>query len=203
MTKRPGTQSGEDRDAKALQQMRRTSRSEQPEDGFTPVRHILDLIQDEHPELGPVVQAIWAHVANVEMRANQRMGDETANESIHRRIDEQQDEISMIHQQLSDIRVGQSTTREELVRKFADLTGADGTNGKVGTIRASLEKLHSRIWWGVTAVVGGIGSVVVKLIIVGKTYGEMETQIETNRTQIQFIQSIVFKQILAVPGKVQ
>lgn len=167
------------------------------ENGFTPVRHVLDLISESHPELAPLISKIWEHTANVEMRLNARLGDETAIENVNRQVSEQQDEIDMIHQQFGDL-------REDLARRFTDLTGQNGTNGKVGTIRTSLEKLHSRLWWGVTFIVGAIGGAGVKLVLIGKTYGEMEAEIKASQAQIQLLQSVVFKQSQSAPtpGKV-
>lgn len=208
MSKRPGTQSGEDRDAAARKQMRRTPREGVAirDDGFTPVRHVLDLISESHPELAPLISKIWEHTANVEMRLNARMGSETASENVNRRIDEQQDEINMIHQSLSEIRGNQALTREDIAKRFTDLTGRDGTNGKVGTLRVSLEKLHSKLWWGVTMIVGGLSGVAVKLIMVGTIYGQMKAEIEADHNQIQLLQQLVFKNqlkaVLDAPGKV-
>lgn len=199
MTKRPGTQSGDDRDQKALERLRREAAAQRSSDpGFTPVRHILDIVEVEYPGLAPVVQMIWSHTANLEMRLNARLGDQTSFENIHQRVDEQQDEIDLLNTQFNDL-------REDLAKKFTDLVGINGTNGKVGTLRVAVEKLYARIWWAATFVVGAVSGAAVKLVLIVMTYAEMKSQIEANRTQIQLLQSAMYKAHTATdqtPGKV-
>lgn len=140
---------------------------------ITPVTDILDLIED--PQLRRIVRLIWEHTANSEMRAVQRVPDEQ--------------DIARLRSELRELQL--------------ELTGKDGTNGKVGVLRGAVEKLLSRAWWFFTVAVGGIGAAAIKLIVVGRAYGELETQCQANTARVQLLEQVVFlKSQPAAAGKV-
>jgi hypothetical protein len=165
--------------------------AERDRDQVTPVTDLLDLIDGldiiDGPRLKRIVRLIWEHTANVEMRAVQRIPDE---------------------QDITKLRADVAAIDADLRREFRELQfelmGRDGTNGKIGMLRGAVEKLLSRAWWFFTVAVGGIGAAAIKLIVVGRTYGELEMQCRANTARVQLLEQVVFlKSQPAAAGKVE
>lgn len=137
-------------------------------DHHTPVTDLLALI-DGLDEITPrqlkqIVRLVWEHTTNVELRSVQRIPDEQTT----------------------------AETRREFRELQLELTGKDGKNGKIGLLREAVDRLMSRAWWFFTVFVGGIGAAAVKLLIVGRAYGELDAQVNSNRARLQLIEQVVF-----------
>lgn len=197
--KRSGTQSDEDR---ALRELARRRSGNTPPAGtpvvneqvaggdewagqdFTPVGSVFDRIADEmvlSDRERMILRLVWQHTANMEMRGRKR-SDSQDTSLLAKRID-------------------------DLETRVVDMSGADGTNGKIGNLRKSVDGILSKGWWLITVLVGGIGAAAVKLIIVGRAYGELETKVENNTNRIQLIERATFLKSIpllvdpAPPGK--
>jgi hypothetical protein len=185
--KRPGTQSDEDRALAELARRRSgntpvggtptvpTNEFNQGDEDFTPVGKVIDRIEevmmlDERDRM--LLRLFWQHTANMEMRSRKR-SDSQDTSALAKRIDE-----------LENFRT--------------DVTGADGTNGKIGNLRKQLDSALARAWWLVTVLVGGIGAAAIKLIIVGQAYGELKQSVDNNARQIQLIERATF--LKSIPG---
>ena len=82
--------------------------------------------------------------------------------------------------------------RELAVRQFTDLTGVSGANGKVGTLQKAVDKMRDRMWWFTTFALGSIGAAAVKLVLVSRAYGSLETQVHANQARIELLERVVF-----------
>jgi hypothetical protein len=159
-------------------------------DSFTPVTDLLDMIDD--PQLRRIVRLMWEHTANMEMRAQKRVGTEGDVEQLGAAVAVLEGEITRLRNQAATQHSEHVALRELAIRQFADLTGADGKNGKVGTLRERVAKLVERSWWLFTVAVGGLGAAAVKLVIVGRAYGELETQVHSNAARLELLENVVF-----------
>jgi hypothetical protein len=137
-------------------------------DSFTPVpADLLDLFDD--PRWPNALRRIWAHTANVELRAMNRIGT--------------QPDFAALRD------------------KMLELIGREGNNGKIGQLRKDIDGVLSRAWWFLTVCIGGIGAAAVKLIIVGRAYGELETQVRANRDRVGLLEAVLFHLPAPLPEK--
>lgn len=183
--KRPGTQSDEDRALQAIRDRRATPATGVPTDefnrgdeDFTPVGKVIDRIEevmvlDERDRL--LLRLFWQHTANMEMRSRKR-SDSQDTSILSKRIDDAENRLIAI-------------------------SGERGDNGTLGNLRKAVDGILSKSWWLVTALVGGVGAAAIKLVIVGRAYGELETQVKANTSRIQLIENVTFfKSFPKLPG---
>lgn len=149
------------------------------EDDFTPVASVFERIEEsfvptERERM--LLHLVWQHTANMELRSRARR-DTDGTKALVDRVD------------------GVETA-------IVDIRGERGNNGKLGALKARVDALMSRAWWLVTVLVGGVGAAAVKLIIVGRAYGELETEVQANKARIQLLERVVFlKSRPAAPEK--
>lgn len=99
-------------------------------------------------------------------------------------------------------RVGDHADVRRLAETLLEIAGRDGKNGRIGQLRKDVDSVLSRAWWFLTVLVGSAGAAIVKLVIVGQAYGELKTQVRTNREHIQLVESVLFHIPLpAAPAK--
>ena len=115
------------------------------DDHFTPVQHVIDLIEDrivltERERL--IVTVIWRHTANLELRARQRSDSQDSGQ-LRRDID-------------------------ALQLAIVDIRGEHGNNGKLGALKARVDQAESRRWWAVTALAGLVVTVISASIGFGR-----------------------------------
>lgn len=165
--KRPGAMSDE---ARALDAMRRrreeASGSFEVEDHFTPVSQVIERAADLTDRERMLLRYIWTHTANMEMRARAR-SDSQDSAQLRREIDA-----------LQEWRV--------------DVVGQTGANGRLGALKGRVDVFMNRAWAVLLILLGGVAGAAVKLIIVGRAYGELETQVEANRARLQLLEGVVF-----------
>jgi hypothetical protein len=104
----------------------------------------------------------------------------------------------------------------ELELAVVDIRGESGSNGKLGNLRTELEAakklqatLVGRFWALAMLVLGGAVGAAIKLVLIGRWVGALETQVEANRSslvqqasEIQALQSLAFSRFTpASPGK--
>lgn len=146
---------------------------------FTPVTDVMELLDAEivlTDREKRILHYMWRHSANQELRARQRR--ETGDTAVlERRID-------------------------SLETDMVDVRGKSGDNGKLGSLRQRVDAFLGRAWALVLLLLGGVSGVAVKLVIVGRSYGELETQVEANRARLQLLENVVFlKSLPALPEK--
>lgn len=80
-----------------------------------------------------------------------------------------------------------------------DIRGESGDNGKLGNltglvkaINDELSKLSGRAWWAITVILGGLGAAAVKLVVIGKSYGELGTTVDNLKSQLERQQTEIF-----------
>jgi hypothetical protein len=159
-------------------------------DAFTPVTDILDSIED--PNLRWAIRQVWEHTANMELRAKQRAGNDGDVQKLQATIAQLERTIAQLREDQERSERNHVELREHVVRHVADVVGADGKNGKVGTLREKVTKLLDRAWWLATVAIGGLGAAAVKLVIVGRAYGELETKVHANEARLDLVESVVF-----------
>lgn len=143
---------------------------------FTPVGQVIERIEevmvlDERDRL--LLRLFWQHTANMEMRARKR-SDSQDTSVIAKQVNE-----------LQDWRI--------------DIEGKSGTNGKLGNLRKAVDGILHKGWWLITVLVGGIGAAAVKLIIVGRAYGELETKVENNSSRLKLLERVTFLKFPGLP----
>lgn len=190
--RRPGSMSGEDRDLEALKRRRVATpphgvlvapgvlellgeltqleqdldaEADEFDEQFTPVKEVLALAQSTNEQA--IVLALWRHTANQELRFRR-----TRNRSSEGQMRKELDEL-----------------RDRVV----DLSGKDGTNGKVGETRRRVDGLFKGAWWGATLLVGSIGTLVVKVILVVRTFDAVEARAEHNSQALLEMQARVLR----------
>jgi hypothetical protein len=136
-----------------------------PED-FTPVTAILEIadrVQDaETRELVRDIAAqIWQHTANMRMRTDAQYANSDAAE------------VEALRVQVT-----------ELERRVVDISGKDGTNGKLGENRRRTDALSRAAWWLVCSIVGGIGAAAIKLVMVVRAFDAVEARSLHNAQQL-------------------
>ncbi|MGE3453695.1 MAG: hypothetical protein AB7O24_01150 [Kofleriaceae bacterium] len=116
------------------------------------------------PELEQVMIATYRHVSNAFMALKTEAEDREP-ERLRQRI-------------------------EILERAKVDIQGESGSNGRLGNltktvsaIAADVDKILSRAWWLFTLLVAGLGGAAVKLVVIGKAYGELETTVQNMKAQ--------------------
>jgi hypothetical protein len=131
------------------------------EDHFTPVHHVIEVIEERlHIEGGVVltererliVTMIWRHTANLELRARRR-SDSSDHTKIRRDID-------------------------ALETAITDIRGERGDNGKLGALKARVDQAESRRWWAITALAGVVVTVISASIAFGRWMSSVETDVE-------------------------
>jgi hypothetical protein len=160
-------------DARALigRQQRRTPQGgvrvvvdpEEDRGQFTPVTDLLDRIHD--PEVRWSIRMVWEHTANIEMRLAARIDASDAAQIA--------DDVAKVSTAITDIH------------------GAKGTNGKLGELRRRVDNLSSKAWWLFTAIVGGVGAALVKLVIVVRAFDAVEHKANASADQIKVLQAQV------------
>jgi hypothetical protein len=70
--------------------------------------------------------------------------------------------------------------------------GSDALRTELDTVQASVKKLFDRAWWLFTMLVGALGAAAIKLVIIGRAYGDMETEIRALKDRTQLIESVDF-----------
>jgi hypothetical protein len=125
---------------------------------FTPVAHVLERIPDV-PTRNLAV-TLWQHTANMELRCRQRVGDKH-NVAKH------------------DVRI------RELEDWRIDERGEMGTNGKLGALGTRVHEMRKGAVWLMTTILAGAVAGIVKLILVGRSYGALENQVDTNTSEIE------------------
>jgi hypothetical protein len=137
-------------------------------DQFTPVTDLLDVIED--PQLRRIVRLMWEHTANVELRAEQRIGSGID-------ISEHIEDDARMHR--------------EIAVALADIRGERGDNGKLGALKSRVDILTTRAWALVALVIGGVASMALKLVMVGRTFGELETEVAASKARIALLESVL------------
>ena len=98
----------------------------------------------------------------------------------------------------------------ELELAIVDLRGESGSNGKLGNIRAELTAVKEkqaafigRFWALVMVVLGGLVGTVIELVLIGRAYGALETQVADDRAALVQLQSLTFARFTpaTTPGK--
>lgn len=118
---------------------------------FTPVTDVLERIDD--PVARDIVEVMWRHTANMELRAVQRLR-ETEAGRLAARVDDVETAIT-------------------------DIRGEHGANGKLGALKDRVDKSEARRWWVITFLVGTLVTVLAAAIGLGRWIGSVETDIET------------------------
>lgn len=147
-------------------------------DEFTPVQPVLDLITalDVPNDMKVIARTFWQHTANLEMRVRQRIG------------------------KAKDLTAVRAELREH-ADLLLELAGEGGKNGKIGQLRKDVDSVLSRAWWLVTVLVTAAGGLAVKLIIVGRAYGELEAQVRANRERVGLLEAVLFHLPAPAPEK--
>lgn len=186
MTKRPGTQSDEDRALAELQRRRAQTppggvEVHAPEDR-TPVTEVLDLA-DRMPDpeareiLRDVAAKIWNHTTNQELRHRAAI---------------QRTEASAIRDALDEHTAADTEHHGEVMRALADIHGASGQNGKLGELRRRVDSLSKAAWLLVSVAVGGLGAAAIKLVMVVRAFDAVEARGEaTAARQVELIDRVL------------
>lgn len=181
--KRPGTMSGEDRDAAALARIR--ARIDTPHGGvpilaidsddFTPVgvaiEHLekaIDLTDRERL----LIELGWKHSANQEMRSRKRV---------------ELTEGGQLRAELDEVSRVVATHAE----RITDATGKSGDNGKLGELKRRVDAWTSKTWWLVTALLGALGTAAIKLVLVTRAFDAVESRSVANAEQLKILQAQV------------
>ena len=181
MTKRPGTQSDEDRAAAELQRRRAATPVggvviHAPEDR-TPVTDVLPLAgEDESSRL--MLVAVWRHIDNLEMRLLAKIS-ATSGETHRQALDEHEATDHAHH----------ATVTEAL----ADIHGRSGTNGKLGELKRRVDALTRAAWLLVSVAVGGLGAAAIKLVMVVRTFDAVEARSMHSAAQLLEVQARVLR----------
>lgn len=145
---------------------------------FTPVRNILEMFAAEFaddPRMEALVVALWRHSANQEQRWRE-LGDVAGHEVVRNELAEIKEAIIV-------------------------LQGPDGKNGKVGNLRADVDKMNSRAWGLITFVLAGLLGVGAMLANVGSRFGTVEALANSNAARLGLVENVLF--IRSIPqGKV-
>lgn len=187
MTKRPGTQSDEDRALAELQRRRAQTppggvEVHAPEDR-TPVTEVLDLA-DRMPDpeareiLRDVAAKIWNHTTNQELRHRAAI---------------QRTEASAIRDALDEHTAADTEHHGEVMRALADIHGASGQNGKLGELRRRVDSLSKAAWLLVSVAVGGLGAAAIKLVMVVRTFDAVEARSMHSAAQLLEVQARVLR----------
>ena len=178
---RPGSMSGEDRDLDALR--RRRERAATPplgvpvdpdvlsllgelgqiehdleteadefDEQHTPIREILQLAGTSKEQA--IVIALWRHTANQELRFR-RARNRSSEGQMRRELD-------------------------ELKNRVTDISGKDGTNGKLGETKRRVDNIGKLGW----LVLGGIGAAAIKVVLMVRAFDAVEAQSLHNAQQI-------------------
>lgn len=123
------------------------------DDRFTPVSSIIERAADLTDRERNLLRYIWAHTANMEMRARAR-SDSQDGALLARRID-------------------------ELESSVVDISGKSGNNGKLGALKERVDKTEARRWWVITFLAGLLVTVIGSAIALGSWMGSIETTVET------------------------
>ncbi len=134
------------------------------DDEFTPIREILELAGRD-VVLRNIVAGLWKHSANQELR--------------FRRQRNYSDEGRM---------------REDVDANTAsilDISGKNGSNGKLGEIKRRVDTLTSKAWLVLIAAIGSIGAAAVKLVIVTRAFSDVENRAARSADEIKLLQAQV------------
>lgn len=157
MTKRLGM-SDEDRALAELQRRRASGEPtadtfDTPGDRFTPVAEVIERAADLTDRERNLLRYIWAHTANMEMRARSR-SDSQETSTLSKRIDALEDSV-------------------------VDISGKSGNNGKIGALKERVDKAESRRWWAITFVAGLVVTGIGSAFAFGSRIGSLESDVAT------------------------
>lgn len=129
-----------------------------PNEDFTPVHDVLGEVGT--PEAKRIIEVLWRHTANMELRSVQR----------HEASD-----AAALRRDLDALRGDLCELRTDIV----DIRGEDGSNGKLGELGRQVNGWASRRWWLLTFVAGTIVTVLGAAIVFGRWMGSVETDLAT------------------------
>jgi hypothetical protein len=170
-------ESGEDRAAAELDRRRRAKalahgvpvHTPVPDD-FTPVSDVLPIAHDEAMRV--LLARIWQHTANSEMRMLAAVNRTDAGQ-----LRADFDDLEHAH--------------NRIVERITDATGKSGDNGKLGELKRRVDAWTSKMWWGVTVLVGGLGAAAVKLVFVVRAFDAVEARSIASEQHIKLLQAQV------------
>lgn len=121
------------------------------------------------------------------------------------RFEKAEDEIAIVRRRTHELSNAIAVEREERRSFQADLVGTSGNNGKLGTMRASLNLIRAALVAVALAALGGIGTAIAAVYSAGEERGNdrarleaVERQVMTNTAAVQA--ATIYMEVLRLQG---
>ncbi len=129
-------------------------------DPFREITGVTEIIEECEASPDDALQIILRHMTNRDLRFQQALKQRSSEEL--------------------------ATRLNQLELQMRDVRGESGSNGKLGNVTAlvkiisdDVSKITARAWAVFLILLGGVGAAAIKLVIVGKAYGDLETSVDS------------------------